>query len=138
MSLELCHLIDLPQIPDARGNLTFVEGRRHVPFEIQRVFYIYDVPCGGARGGHALKTCHQVLIAVAGSLDVIVKDDRGGQRRFQLDSPRRGLHLPPRIWREMENFSAGSVCLVLASTPFEEADYYRSYADYCLAEKATP
>jgi len=132
MNLKDCKLIDLPKIADARGNLTFVEGGRHVPFEIKRVFYLYDVPGGADRGGHALKSCHQFLIAMSGSFDVILYDGRDKQR-FHLNRSYYGLHLPPMIWREMDNFSSGSVCLVLASEFYDENDYYRDYRDFLRA-----
>jgi hypothetical protein len=126
VNLDDCKLIDLPKIADARGNLTFVEGGRHVPFDIKRVFYLYDVPGGADRGGHALKTCHQFLIAMSGSFDVILNDGRE-KRRIHLNRSYHGLHIPPMIWREMDNFSSGSVCLALASSAYDAADYYREY-----------
>ena len=132
MSLIDCKLIDLPKINDPRGNLTFIEGQRHVPFDIKRVFYLYDVPGGADRGGHALKKCHQFLIAMSGSFDVIVYDGKEKQR-IHLNRSYNGLYLPPMIWREMDNFSSGSVCLALASDTYSEADYFRNYADYLKA-----
>jgi hypothetical protein len=126
MPLKDCVIIDLPKITDPRGNLTFIEGSHHVPFEIKRVFYLYDVPGGANRAGHALKTCHQFLIAMSGSFDVILNDgDR--ERRFHLNRSYYGLYITPRIWREIDNFSSGSVCTVLASEPYDEAGYYREY-----------
>jgi len=124
-----CAVVDLPKISDPRGNLTFVEGGKHIPFEIKRAFYLYDVPGGADRGGHALKTCHQFLIAISGSFDVSLYDGKDNQR-IQLNRSYYGLYLPPMIWREMDNFSSGSVCLVLASTPYDSADYYRDYNEY--------
>ncbi|HEY1450038.1 MAG TPA: FdtA/QdtA family cupin domain-containing protein [Solirubrobacteraceae bacterium] len=122
-------LIDLPVMPDHRGNLTFVEGGRHVPFEIRRVFYLYDVPGGQSRAGHALKDIEQVLVAVSGSFDVIL--DYGAERtKITLNRPYVGLYLPSLVWRELENFSSGSVCLVLASGPYDEAAYYRDYEQF--------
>ena len=129
MSLEACRVIDLPTVTDQRGNLTFVEGARHVPFDIKRVFYLYDIPGGVGRGGHALKRCHQFLVALSGSFDVIL-DDGIGKHRVHLNLPYRGLHIPPMIWREMENFSSGSVCLVLASEFYSAKDYYRDYPEF--------
>jgi hypothetical protein len=122
-------IIDLPKIVDARGNLTFIEGERHVPFQIKRVFYLYDVPGGADRGGHALKICHQFLIAMSGSFDVILYDGKE-KNRLHLNRSYNGLYLPPMIWREMDNFSSGSVCLVLASESYDEKDYYRDYREY--------
>jgi hypothetical protein len=130
--LEDCKLIDLPKIADPRGNLTFIEGRKHVPFDIKRVFYLYDVPGGADRGGHALKTCHQFLIAMSGSFDVIVYNGKE-KERIHLNRSYNGLYLPPMVWREMDNFSSGSVCLALASENYSEQDYFRNYGDYLKA-----
>ncbi len=135
MTVADCKLIDLPKINDPRGNLTFVEGNRHIPFAIRRVFYLYDVPGGADRGGHALRQCHQFLIAMSGSFDVIV-DDGGEKKRIHLSRSYYGLHLPPMIWREMDNFSSGSVCLVLASENYQEHDYFRDYAAFIAALRA--
>ena len=136
MSIADCQRIDLPQIADPRGNLTFIEGGKHVPFPIKRVFYLYDVPGGADRGGHALKSCHQFLIAMSGSFDVILDDGRE-KKRIQLNRSYYGLHLPPMVWREMDNFSSGAVCLVLASECYSEADYYRDYAAFLDALKTS-
>jgi len=129
MNLSQCRIIELPKMTDPRGNLTFVEGERHVPFPIKRVFYLYDVPGGADRAGHALKKCHQFLIAMSGSFDVVVYNGKD-KERFHLNRSSYGLHLPPMFWREMDNFSSGSVCLVLASEPYDEKDYYRDYREY--------
>jgi len=126
VTLENCRIIDLPKIPDARGNLTFIEADRHVPFEFKRIFYLYDVPGGESRAGHALKTCQQFLVAISGSFDVVV-DNGAEKNRFHLDRSYYGLYIPSLIWRELDNFSSGSVCLVLASELYNEADYYREY-----------
>lgn len=122
-------LIELPKIPDPRGNLTFIEAGRHVPFEFKRVFYLYDVPSGSSRGGHALIHCHQLLVAMAGSFDVILKDGRSEQR-INLSRPNIGLHIPPGVWRELDNFSSAAACVVLASHPYAEDDYIRDYDDF--------
>jgi len=119
-------LLHLPRITDPRGNLTFVEAEEHAPFEIRRVYYLYDVPAGAERGGHAHYALHQLIIPLSGSFDVILDDGRGW-RRFRLDRPYRGLYVAPLTWRELSNFSSGSVCLVLASAPYEESDYIRDY-----------
>ena len=125
-------LIDFPVIGDPRGNLTFVEGEHHVDFAIKRVFYLYDVPGGATRAGHALKTTTQVLIAMSGSFDVVIGD--GHERRVvTLNRSYHGLYLPPLIWREIENFSSGAVCLVLASKVYDEHDYHRDYRDFTAA-----
>jgi hypothetical protein len=135
MSLARCRLVELPRITDPRGNLTFVEGERHIPFAIQRVYYLYDVPGGAERGGHAHKQLQQVLIAMSGSFDVLLDDGRHKQR-FHLNRSYYGLYVGPMIWRELDNFSSGSVCLVLASTPYDESDYYRDYESYLRACRA--
>ncbi len=132
MSLDQCRLTELPKISDPRGNLTFIEGGNHIPFAIKRVFYLYDVPGGADRGGHALRTCHQFLIAMSGSFDVVAYDGREKQR-IHLNRSYFGLHLPPMVWREMDNFSSGSVCLVLASELYDANDYYQDYRGYLEA-----
>ena len=132
MSLESCKLIDLPKIHDARGNLTFAEGGRHVPFEFKRVYYLYDVPGGAERGGHAHKDLHQLIIAMSGSFDIVLDDGRQ-KKRIHLARSYYGLYVCPMIWREMDNFSSGAVCLVLASNLYDEADYYRDYQEFLKA-----
>jgi len=129
MSLDLCRIIDLPKITDTRGNLTFVEGGRHIPFDIRRVYYLYDVPGGSERGGHAHKGLTQLIIAMSGSFDVVL-DDGNGKKRFHLNRSYHGLFVCPMIWRELDNFSSGSVCMVLASNLYDEEDYFRNYSDY--------
>ncbi len=129
MSVEDCKLITLPKIEDHRGNLTFVEGNQHIPFAIKRTYYLYDVPAGAERGGHAHRDLQQLIIAVAGSFDVLLDDGRQ-QRRITLNRPYIGLYVSTMIWRELDNFASGSVCLVLASTPYEESDYFRDYAEF--------
>jgi hypothetical protein len=124
-----CRLILLPKIADPRGNLTFVEGGRHVPFDFERVYYLYDVPGGAERGGHAHKSLHQFIIAMSGSFDVVL-DDGTDKKRFHLNRSYYGLYISPMIWRELDNFSSGSVCLVLASNKYDENDYHREYAEY--------
>jgi WxcM-like, C-terminal len=127
-------MISLPRVTDPRGNLTFVEGGLHVPFEIKRVYYVYDVPGGAERGGHGHKALEQVLIAVSGSFDILVNDGTE-KRTFHLNRSYHGLYLPPMIWRDLGNFSSGSVCLVLASAPYDEGDYFRDYARYLVARR---
>ena len=122
-------LLDLPRIQDPRGNLTFVEGGGHIPFDIARVFYLYDVPGGESRAGHANRALQEVIAAVSGSFDVVL-DDGQEQRTFTLNRPYVGLHVPGMLWRELVNFSSGSVALVLASTPYDADDYYRDYDEY--------
>lgn len=129
MSLSDCRIIDLPKIADPRGNLTFIEGGRHIPFEMKRVYYLYDVPGGATRAGHAHKVLEQFLVAISGSFDVLVDDGRK-KRRYHLNRSYYGLYIPPMVWREIDNFSSGAVCLALASHLFDEADYYREYAKF--------
>ena len=130
-------MISLPKIEDGRGNLTFIEGTHHVDFEIKRVYYLYDVPGGADRGGHAHRELRQLIIAASGSFDVIIDDGRD-RRSVHLNRSYSGLYLAPMTWREIENFSGGSVCLVLASRYFDESDYIRDYAEYCAAALALP
>lgn len=128
-SLKDCKLIDLPKISDPRGNLTFVEGGIHIPFDIKRAYYLYDVPGGAERGGHAHKDLYQLIIAMSGSFDIVL-DDGHENKRFHLSRSYYGLYVCPMIWREMDNFSSGAVCLVLASNRYDESDYYRNYEDF--------
>jgi hypothetical protein len=132
MTVEDCQIIQLPKIADSRGNLTFVESGRHIPFDIRRVFYLYDVPGGESRAGHALKNCHQFLVAMSGSFDVVL-DDGAERRRVHLCRSYNGVHVPPMIWRELDNFSSGSVCVAFASTFYDAEDYYRDYDEFANA-----
>ncbi len=132
MPLEYCKIIGLPKITDARGNLSFIEGGIHIPFEIVRTYYLYDVPAGSERGGHAHKDLHQLMIAISGSFDVVLSDGRNN-KRFHLNRPYQGLYICPMIWRVLDNFSSGSVSLVLASNNYDENDYYRNYNQYLIA-----
>lgn len=125
-AIENCILIELPKIEDARGNLTFVEGQRHIPFEIKRVYYLYDVPGGAERGGHAHKALHQLIIAMSGSFDIHL-DDGYSKKTVHMNRSFYGLYVCPMIWREIDNFSSGAVCMVLASDYYDELDYYREY-----------
>lgn len=129
MDVNNCQIIELPKVSDPRGNLTFIEANRHVPFDIQRVYYLYDVPGGGERGGHAHKALHQLIIAMSGSFDVVLDDGRQ-KKRVHLARSYYGLYVCPMIWRELDNFSSGSVCMVLASNVYEESDYYRDYGEF--------
>ena len=127
-----CRVLDLPKISDPRGNLTFVESNRHVPFEVRRVFYLYDVPTGSDRGAHAHRNLHQFLVCLSGSFDVALDDGRE-RRTVHLNRPWKGLHVPPMIWASEVNFDPGSVCLVLASDVYDEADYLRDYDAFLAA-----
>jgi hypothetical protein len=135
--LARCRLLLFPKIQDPRGNLTFVEGGRHVPFDIKRVYYLYDVPGGESRAGHAHKALEQVLVAMSGSFDVTLDDGRA-RRKFHLNRSYFGLYIPSLVWREIDNFSSGAVCMALASAPFEEADYYRDYDVFAAAARDAP
>lgn len=124
-------MIELPKISDPRGNLTFIEGGNHIPFDIKRVYYLYDVPGGAERGGHAHKNLHQLIVAMSGSFDVVL-DDGLNKKRYHLNRSYQGLYVCSMIWRELDNFSSGSVCMVLASNNYDEDDYYRNYESFYL------
>lgn len=133
-------LIDLPVMSDVRGNLTFIEGERHVPFPIRRVYYLYDVPVAAERGGHAHRELEQVVFAISGNFRMKI-DDGYQKSEYWLSDPRKGLYINRLIWREMDSFSPGAVCMVLASKPYDEADYFRDYADFlaeaqCITKKS--
>ena len=125
MSLENCKIINLPKISDPRGNLSFIEGGQHIPFDIKRVYYLYDVPGGSDRGSHAHKNLHQFVVAMSGSFDVVL-DDGKEKKRFQLNRSYYGLYVCPMMWRDLDNFSSGAVCMVLASAHYDETDYIRA------------
>jgi len=126
LPLSDCRLIDLPKIEDARGNLTFVEGDNHIPFDIKRVYYLYDVPGGSHRGAHAHRNLHQFMIAMSGSFDVTLTDGHEEQT-FHLNRSYFGLYICPMMWRYLDNFSSGAVCMVMASSRYDEGDYIRDY-----------
>ncbi|MGZ3814148.1 MAG: sugar 3,4-ketoisomerase [Mucilaginibacter sp.] len=132
MALCDCKIIDLPKISDPRGNLSFIESERHIPFDIKRVYYLYDVPGGADRGAHAHKSLHQFIVAMSGSFDVVL-DDGQEKSRFHLNRSYYGLYVCPMMWRYLDNFSSNSVCMVLASAHYDENDYYRDYADFMRA-----
>lgn len=128
-ALDKVREIEFPKICDPRGNLSFIESARHVPFPIRRVFYIYDVPGGETRGGHAHKECSIVLLAIAGSLEVRLTDGRR-ERAVRLCRANRGVLIPPGVWDTMTDFTTGTVALALASHPYDEDDYIRDYDDF--------
>lgn len=134
MSIDDCRILDLPRISDPRGNLTFIEGGRHIAFDIARVYYLYDVPGGESRGGHAHRDLQQLIIAASGSF-VVHLDDGHGKKSFPLNRANKGLYVPKLVWRELSDFSSGAVCLVLASARFDEADYFRKYDDFLAATR---
>lgn len=135
MSIADCKLVTLPRIQDPRGNLTFIEGGNHVDFDIRRVYYLYDVPGGAARAAHGHRALSQLMIAMSGSFDVTLDDGRD-KRRFHLNRSYFGLYIPPMIWRDLDNFSSGSVCMVLASERYDEADYFRDYDQFLRAAQS--
>lgn len=129
MSIKDCKIVELPKISDPRGNLSFIEGGQHVPFDIKRVYYLYDVPGGSDRGSHAHKNLHQFIVAMSGSFDVVL-DDGQQQQRFHLNRSHYGLYVCPMMWRFLDNFSSGAVCMVLASEHYNAADYIRDYDQF--------
>lgn len=132
-----CSLLTLPKIQNRAGNITPVHGGNEIPFELERVFYLYDVPGGESRGAHAHIQCHQFLIAASGSFEIMLDDGRV-QRLVQLNRPYMGLHIPPMIWASEINFSSGSICLVMASMKYDERDYIRDYNDFLKAKAVKP
>ena len=130
MTVDDVSIIELPKFLDARGNLSFAEQNNHIPFEIKRTYWIYDVPGGEARGGHAYRKNEEVVIALSGSFDVVI-DDGERQKRYSLSRSYYGLYIPEGLWRTMENFSTNAFALEFGSTHYDEADYIRDYEEYC-------
>ncbi|MCH6234320.1 sugar 3,4-ketoisomerase [Cognataquiflexum rubidum] len=126
-----CSLLELPKNHNIKGNITAVNNLKEVPFEINRVYFLYDVPGGESRGGHAHKDLQQLIIAASGSFDLIINDGNV-KRTFHLNRPYQGVLLPPGLWRELDNFSSGAICLVLASQIYTEVDYIRDYEQFRL------
>ncbi len=124
-----CNLFELPKVEFSSGNLTHLTSSENLPFEIKRVFYLYDIPGGESRGAHAHKECHQFLVAASGAFEVLL-DDGKNKRTVLLNRPFYGLHIPPGVWASEQGFSSGSICLVLASHTYDEADYIRNYEDF--------
>jgi hypothetical protein len=129
MAIKDCKIIELPKIVDVNGNLTFIEGMSQIPFQIKRTYYMYDIPGGSVRGSHAHKNLHQLIIAMSGSFDVVLFDGYI-EKRFHLNRSYYGLYVGPLMWRTLDNFSSGSVCMVLASAHYEEEDYIRDYKEF--------
>jgi hypothetical protein len=134
MVIDNCKIIDLPKISDYRGNLSFVESNNHIPFDIKRIYYLYDVPGGAERGGHAHKELHQLIIAISGSFEVTLNDGKESVTHL-LNRSNKGLYICPLIWRDLKNFTSGSVCLVLASDFYTEDDYFRDYNNFSDLKK---
>jgi hypothetical protein len=135
IGLTGCRLIELPRVSDPRGNLTFVEAQDTIPYPIERVYYLYDVPGGESRGGHAHRELEEFIIAASGSFEVLV-DDGVHSERFFLNRSYYGLYVPRMVWRELDEFSSGSVCLVMSSRHYDEGDYYREYEEFLTDARA--
>lgn len=136
--IENCVIIQLPRVNDPRGNLTFIEANRHVPFGIRRIYYLYDVPGGAERGGHAHKALHQFIIAMSGSFDIHLDDGRS-KKTVHMNRSYYGLYICPMIWREIDNFSSGGVLMAIVSEYYDEQDYYRDYNQFIIdVQKAVP
>jgi hypothetical protein len=134
ISVSDCSVIELPKIENRSGNLTSIQNSIEIPFDIKRIFYLYDIPGGKDRGAHAHIECHQFLIAGSGSFDVLL-DDGKSKKLVTLNQPYKGLHIPPGIWASEINFSSGSICLVLASHKYDEKDYIRKYGEFLKYKK---
>ncbi len=132
--LKDCRIIKLPKIQDNRGNLTFIESGRHIPFDIKRTYHLYDVPGGASRAAHGHKNLHQLMVAMSGSFDVTL-DDGSEKKLFHLNRSYDGLYIPPMMWRDLDNFSSGAVCMVWASEYYDENDYFRDYNNFLAAAR---
>jgi dTDP-4-dehydrorhamnose 3,5-epimerase-like enzyme len=133
-TIDDCKIIQLPAIHNRQGNLTPINSGIDIDFDIKRIYYLYDIPGGASRGGHAHKELQQLIVSVMGAFDVIL-DDGSNRKTVHLDRAYNGLYIPKMIWRELDNFSSGAICLVLASLPYDEMDYYRDYDEYLRALK---
>lgn len=129
VTVQECKIIDLPKNHQLNGNLTSITNGVEVPFDVKRIYYLYDVPGGNSRGGHAHKELHQIMIALSGSFSVTL-DDGQNKKTFMLNQPYQGLLIPPGLWRDLDNFSSGSICMVLASELYDEEDYFRNYQNF--------
>lgn len=136
MPLNDCRIIEMPRFTDERGSLSVVESHVHVPFDVRRVYYLYDIPAGQVRAAHGHRRLQQLMIAVSGSFEIEL-DDGFDRRRVRLDRPDRGLYIAPSMWRELDGFSGGAVCVVLASELYDESDYLRSYDDFVAFARNT-
>jgi len=134
MTLKDCRIIDLPKITDPRGNLTFIQGWEHIPFDIKRVYYLYDVPGGAERGAHGHRRLQQLIVAMSGSFDVIL-DDGFDTKKIHMNRSYYGLYISPMMWRDITNFSSGAVLMVLASEVYDEADYFRDHDQFLEAAR---
>ena len=132
-TLSDIQIIDFPVVEDYRGNLAFIQEGA-IPYAFKRIYYLFDVPAGAERGGHSHIAQHEILIALSGSFDVVL-DDGTGKKTYTLNRPAKGLHIVDGIWRELQNFSSGAVCLVIAEGVFDEADYIRGYDDFIASKK---
>ena len=128
-------ILDFPKIEDDRGNLSFLESSNQIPFDIERLYFIYDVPGGAIRGGHAYQELNEVIIALSGSFDVVVNDGKN-EKKISLNRSYYGLYVPNGLWRELENFSTNALCLIVADKNYNEADYIRDFQDYKLFNNA--
>ena len=135
--IHSCNVVELTKVHNLAGNITIVQNSKHQPFNVKRVYYLYDVPGGSERGGHAHRELHQLIVAASGSFDVILDDGRN-KKIIQLNRPYFGLLVVPGIWREIVNFSSGAICLVLASEKYIESDYFRDYVDFKAFKNAEP
>lgn len=134
MSMDKPRIIDLPKFLDARGNLSFVEQENHVPFKIRRTYWLYDVPGGECRGGHAYKENQEFIVALSGSFDVVL-DDGSAKNVYTLNRSYYGLYVPKGLWREMENFSTNALAMILSSTDYDANDYIRDYDEFLMLKK---
>lgn len=133
-SVHDCEIVELPIVHNDAGNITVMENKGNIPFDVKRIYYLYDIPMGSERGGHAHYELQQFVVAASGSF-VFLLDDGIERREVFLNHPNKALHIKPGIWREMKDFSSGSICLVLASSNYEESDYIRDYQDYLIYRK---